>query len=238
MLAAALAAAACAGPAAAVDFPATGGNRDLADPAAWGGTPPASTADVTFKQGGTFTASGDVSFRTVTVDAATKETAFDFRSKNAKLTLTGGSSAYGLTYSANNFQRIRMYGGVWDFNGAMFRNGHDGTGGHINMFLQSGVIVTNVSKFYWAKHAQPGSGYTYTCNIQEGAKVHTTDDLLNYATGWDAKLNISGGAQVTVGGLFYSDQFGNPSATSGRHAATVTGAGTLLEIKGDRKSVV
>lgn len=237
MLAAVLAAAAC-GSAAAVDFPATGGNRDLADPAAWGGTPPASTADVTFKQGGTFTASGDVSFRTVTVEAQGLETAFDFRSKNAKLTLTGGSSANGLTFSDNNFQRIRMYGGVWDFNGAMFRNGQNGGGNHLNMFLQSGVIVTNVSTFYWAKHAQPGSGYTYTCNIQEGAKVHTTGDLLNYATGWDAKLNISGGAQVTVGGLFYSDQFGNPSATSGRHAATVTGAGTLLEIKGGGQNYI
>ena len=237
MLAAALAAAAC-GSAAAVDFPATGGNRDLAAPAAWGGTLPASTADVTLKQGGTFTASGDVSFRTVTVAAQGLETAFDFRSKNAKLTLTGGSSANGLTYSADNFQRIRMYGGVWDFNGAMFRNGHDGTGGHINMFLQSGVVVTNVSKFYWAKHAQPGSGYTYTCNIQEGARVHTTGDMLNYATGWDAKLNISGGARVTVGGLFYSDQYGNPSDTSGRHAVTVTGEGTLLEVKGGGQNYI
>ena len=45
----ALALAACIGPAAAVDFPAAGGNRDLADSAAWGGTPPASTDDVTFK---------------------------------------------------------------------------------------------------------------------------------------------------------------------------------------------
>jgi len=236
MLAAALAAAACAGPAAAVDFPGAGGN--LADPTAWGGTLPASTADVTFRQGGTFTASGDVSFRTVTVAAQGLETAFDFRSKNAKLTLTGGADTYGLTYSANNFQRIRMYGGVWDFNGAMFRNGHDGVGGHINMFLQSGVVVTNVSKFYWAKHAQPGSGYTYTCNIQEGAKVHTTGDLLNYATGWNAKLNISGGAQVTVGGLFYSDQFGNPDNGTGHHAATVTGAGTLLEIKGGGQNYI
>ena len=233
MLAAALAAAACAGPAAAVDFPATGDNRDLAAPAAWGGTPPASTDDVTFKQGGTFTASGNMSFRTVTVDAYSKETAFDFRSKNAKLTLTGGSGTYGLTYSANNFQRIRMYGGVWDFNGAMFRNGHDGTGGHINMFLHSGVVVTNVSTFYWAKHAQPASGYTYTCNIQEGSKVHTTGDLLNYATGWDAQLNISGGSKVTVGGLLYSDQSGVASDTTGRHKITVTGAGTLLELKGE-----
>ena len=231
-LAVLLAVVAGVGSAAAVDFPATGGNRDLADSAAWGGTPPTSTDDVTFKQGGTFTASGNMSFRTVTVDAYSKETAFDFRSKNAKLTLTGGSGTYGLTYSANNFQRIRMYGGVWDFNGAMFRNGHDGTGGHINMFLHSGVVVTNVSTFYWAKHAQPGSGYTYTCNIQEGSKVHTTGDLLNYATGWDAQLNISGGSKVTVGGLLYSDQFGVASDTTGRHKITVTGAGTLLELKG------
>ena len=162
------------GSASAVNFPATGGNRNIADPAAWGGTPPASTDDVTFTQGGTFTASDNVSFRSVTVAAPKNNTLFDFRANNAKLTLSGGSGVYGLTFSANSLQRIYLQGGVWDFNGAMLRNGHDSVefgADHLNMILDGGVIVTNVSTFYWAKHAQATSGHYNTCNIQGGAKV-------------------------------------------------------------------
>ena len=220
------------GSAAAVNFPSVGGN--LADPVAWGGTLPASTADVTFTQGGTYTASNNVSFRTVMADALYSETKFDFTANNAKLTLTGGSGVDGFAFSEANLQRVILNGGVWDFNGAKLRNGRSSSNGaiHLNMRLEGGVVVTNVSDFYWAKHAQADAGHYNSCTIQGGAKVYTTGDLLNYATGWDAQLNISGGAKVVIGGSLYTDKDGNAAPAHGRNKITVTGAGTLLEIKG------
>ena len=246
MFAAALAAAAC-GSAAAVDFPSAGGN--LADPAAWGETLPASTDAITIKNAGTYTASADVTFASVCADGSGNGGSgmvFDFSANNAKLTITTGSDVIlyssvstkgGLFLPTGNNRHVTLKGGTWDFNGTSLFNGN----GHNystneKLTLTDGVTVTNVRNFYWAKHAQGTTPCVTTIN--GGAKVYTTGDLLNYATGWDAQLNISGGAQVTVGGLFYADQSGGASLTSGRNAATVTGAGTRLEVKGSGANCV
>ena len=240
---AAAAIAASVGSAAAVNFPATGGNRNMADPAAWGGTMPTSTDDVVFSVGGTFTASGDVSFRTVTAGGWQKRTVFDFTANNPKLTLTGGSSAYGLGFSMDNTQdNMYLKGGVWDFSGAMLRNGHDAvfTRG-IDLFLQDGVIVTNVSTFYWAYNANPNSDWSDTCNIEGGSKVYITGNLLNETTSAygsaKAELNISGGSHVTVGGDLFTDHISSGSSAAGCNKVTATGEGTLLRLEGSRSYI-
>ena len=85
-----------------------------------------------------------------------------------------------------------------------------------------------MSEFLWGEHAVSG----VFCTIGDGAKVYTTGDMYNYATGGGVSLNISGGAKVTVGGSFKTDDQGNAGATTGNNSVTVTGEGTALELKG------
>lgn len=226
------------GSAAAVDFPSAGGN--LADPSAWGGTLPSSSDDVTIKYAGTYTASGDVSFKTVTADGGgTAESPasmiFDFTSNNAKVTLTGGSSVWGLAYPGYG-RHVTMKGGIWDFGNAYLLNGNKGgNASNIGMIITDGVTVTNVYDFMWAKHAK---GRPYSCTITGGAKVYVNKDMYNYATGNDAQLFINGGANVAVGGVFYTDRDGTADASTGRHTVTVTGGGTVLELNGSGKNYI
>jgi hypothetical protein len=210
-----------------VDFPTAGdGGGDLA-------TAGATSSDVvTIKKSGTYTASENVTFKSIVADgggtqASPANMVFDFTANNAKVSLAGGSSVYGLSY-AGSYRSVTLKGGIWDFGAAKFLNGTTGDDNGVGVTLTDGVVVTNVSSFYWGDHAKSGC----VCSIADGAKVYTTGDMLTYATGADAQLNISGGAKVTVGGSFKTDDQGNAGATTGNNSVTVTGEGTALELKG------
>ena len=210
-----------------VDFPTAGdGGGDLA-------TAGATSSDVvTIKKSGTYTASENVTFKSIVADgggtqASPANMVFDFTANNAKVSLAGGSSVYGLSY-AGSYRSVTLKGGIWDFGAAKFLNGTTGNDNGVGVTLTDGVVVTNVSSFYWGDHAKSGC----VCSIADGARVYTTGDMLTYATGADAQLNISGGAKVTVGGAFYTDHQGNAGATTGNNSVTVTGEGTALELKG------
>jgi len=210
-----------------VVFPTTGEGGDLADAGA-------SASDVvTIKSPGTYTASTDLTFKSVVADGGGTQSSpanmvFDFTANDAKVTLKGGSSVFGLSQSGH-YRTVTLKGGTWDFDGSKLRNGPGsnntkGTG----LTLTDGVVVTNVNEFLWGDHAVSG----VFCTIGDGAKVHTTGNMYNQATGGGVSLNISGGGKVTVGGSFKTDNQGNVSATTGNNSVTVTGEGTCMELKG------
>ena len=96
----------------AVDFPSAGGN--LADPAAWGGSLPRTSDGIVINQSGTYTATADIEFGSLTV--AAQGITFDFDSSgNHRLRLSGGDSSFLL--SAPTDSLTSFLGGIWDFGG-------------------------------------------------------------------------------------------------------------------------
>ena len=217
----------CAAVYADVDFPSAGEGGNLAEAGA-------SASDVvTIKSPGTYTASTDLTFKSVVADGGGTQSSpanmvFDFTANDAKVTLKGGSGVNGLSQSGN-YRTVTLKGGTWDFDGSKLCNGpgQNDTKG-VGLTLTDGVVVTNVSEFLWGEHA--GSGVF--CTIGDGAKVYTTGNMYNHATGGGVSLNISGGSKVMVGGAFKTDNAGNVGATTGNNSVTVTGEGTYMEVKG------
>ncbi len=211
-----------------VDFPNAGG--DIASPSAWGDTLPSTTDSACFKKAGTYTASGNVSFSSVTVDVA--GAVFDFTANNAKITMTAGSGKKGFAIPSNN-RSATLKGGTWDMARSHFMCGKGSAISGVDVTLTDGVVVTNANIFYWGEHS-----YDTTCTITGGARVHATGHFQNYATGARASLVVSGGARVTAGASFYTDQYGNPQPDTGFNTVTLTGAGTCLEALGGDASVI
>ena len=211
-----------------VNFPNAGG--DIASPSAWGGTLPSTTDSARFTKAGTYTASSDVSFSSVTVDVA--GAVFDFTANNAKITMTAGSGQKGFAIPSNN-RSATLKGGTWDMAGSHFMCGKGTTIYRTDVTLTDGVVVTNADIFYWGEHS-----YDTACTITGGARVHTTGHFQNYATGARASLVVSGGARVTAGASFYTGQYGNPQPDTGFNTVTITGAGTYLEALGGDASVI
>ena len=212
-----------------VDFPTAGdGGGDLA-------TAGATSSDVvTIKKSGTYTASENVTFKSIVADgggtqASPANMVFDFTANNAKVSLAGGSSVDGLR-NAGSYRSVTLKGGIWDFGGSKLCNGTDASGDKYGteMALTDGVVVTNVSDFLWGERVKSGG----ICTIGGGAKVYTTGKMSNLATGGGVALNIAGGSKVMVGGSFYTDEQGNALASTGNNSITVMGEGTALELKG------
>ena len=161
-----------------VNFPNAGG--DIASQSAWGGTLPSTTDSARFTQAGTYTASSDVSFSSVTVDVA--GAVFDFTANNAKITMTAGSGQKGFAIQSND-RSATLKGGTWDMAGSHFMCGKGTSISGVDVTLTDGVVVTNADIFYWGEHS-----YDTACTITGGARVYTKRHFQNYATGARASL--------------------------------------------------
>jgi len=97
----------------AVNFPSAGGN--LADPAAWGGSLPSTSDGIVINQSGTYTATNDIEFGSLTVNA--QGIAFDFASGgNHRIRLAdGGNDSFQLLAPTDSL--TSFLGGIWDFAG-------------------------------------------------------------------------------------------------------------------------
>lgn len=213
------------------------GSQDIALPSAWkAGTLPSSNANVRFPSvdnvSYTYTASADVMFGPFTIGKGAK--VFDFTgTPGRRVTITDGLDKNGQKYGVNIYAQsgnVTFKGGIWDLGGFIFSNGYASGNTKSMMLLTDGVVVTNVSNFYWGDRGGSGGG-NGKLTISGDAKVYTKGDFINYATGKLNNLELSGGAQVFVGGVFSTDYSGVPTVATGRNTTLITGEGTLLSVK-------
>lgn len=209
----------------AVDFPGAGG--DLADKDAWGGTLPSSSDGVTIVNGGTYTASDDLSFGSLAV--AYDQVVFDFaKDGDHWLTLTaGGEACLALPASADTVTSFK--GGVWDFSlGSPYLAPTTAAYGGRTAELSDGCVWTNATRVTIARGAKNPNT---TLSVREGARIFSQELFVGYTSGGNV-LSITDGGKVVIDGASGSSTFYLDNKTPAKgNAVVVSGIGSSLEVR-------
>ena len=209
----------------AVDFPSAGGN--LADPAAWGIPLPSTSDGIVINQSGTYTATADIEFGSLTV--AAQGITFDFDSSgNHRFRLAnGGENSFIL--SAPTGSLTSFLGGIWDFaEGMPYLAYSSQISGREILF--DGCCWTNLSRLTIARGTK---AHSTELLMMGGAKVFTKELRVGHTSSKNI-LRITDGSSVVVdnggtGTTVYIDNDNNGNAP--QNAVYVEGSGSTLAVK-------
>ena len=212
----------------AVDFPSAGGN--LADPAAWGGSLPSTSDGIVINQSGTYTATNDIEFGSLTVNA--QGIAFDFASGgNHRIRLAdGGNDSFQLLAPTDSL--TSFLGGIWDFAGGTpylaYANQGQIPGKDV---LFDGCCWTNLNRLTIARGTK---AHSTELLMRGGARVFTEQlfvgntsprNILRIADGSSVVVDNGGTDNTTV----YVDNDNNGNAH--QNAIYVEGSGSALDVR-------
>ena len=230
----------------AAQFPSTSG--DLADPVQWGGTyAETMTLPVSFtvKGGGTYYFSSNVTFvgeqisnsgfgawSTYCIPNSGSEVVIDQREHPDVVVTLPGIHAW--DYSDNGWTTFK--GGTYDIGekGIFLNRGGSHQARRQKLYLDSGVVVTNVSKVALAVCSDVSSTPTTLGLLGMSSLFVTTDFEVSSVNGLFSKFFVREGSFASIGGALKTSA--NTSAsldTWARHAVEVDGADSRLEVGGD-----
>lgn len=212
----------------AVDFPSAGGN--LADPEAWGGSLPGVDAGIVVNQSGTYTATNDIEFGSLTVNA--QGITFDFASGgNHRIRLAdGGNDSFRLLAPTDSL--TSFLGGIWDFAGGTPYLAYASQGqipGKDVLF--DGCCWTNLNRLTIARGTK---AHSTELLMRGGARVFTKElfvgntsprNILRIADGSSVVVDNGGTDNTTV----YVDNDNNGYAP--QNAIYVEGSGSALDVR-------
>ena len=208
----------------AVDFPSAGGN--LADPDDWGGSLPSTSDDIVINQSGTYTATADIEFGSLTV--AAQGVTFDFDSSgNHRLRLSGSDSSFLL--SAPTDSLTSFLGGIWDFGGrSQYLANTDNVSGKDILF--DGCCWTNLTRLTVSGAAK---AHSTELLMRDGAAVFTQALRVGEKSSKNI-LRITDGSSVIVDGTstcVYMD-IGDvdKGEDASQNAIYVEGTGSVLDV--------
>lgn len=211
----------------AVDFPSAGGN--LADPDDWGGSLPSASDGIVINQSGTYTATDDIEFGSLTVAAQGVTFDFDSSGNHWFRLANGGENSFIL--SAPTDSLTSFLGGIWDFVGGtpyLAYATHSQTSGKDVLF--NGCCWTNMTRLTISRGTK---AHSTELLMRGGSKVFT-EELFVGNTSPRNILRITDGSSVVVdkggtGTTVYIDNDNNGNAP--QNAIYVEGAGSAFYVR-------
>lgn len=216
---------------------------DLADNSIYTGGQSPADKEINFvgtTASGTYTASKDVTLGAVIIRYP--QMVFDLGDKKVDVVnrLTANGYAIGAYAQTPN---CTFKGGIWDLHDGTFSVSWAGAYNY-STFTFDGTTFNNVGSFYFGDRNNFGTQADPTkrsvTTIKNGSVVNIKGDLVNFATGRNADLVVTGGSKVTVNGTLMTDRAGNPNDKAGNNSVTISGAGTKVTVDykatmGDKK---
>lgn len=176
-------------------YSTSGGN--LADPTKWDPSMPGESDIGLIDKGGTYTLSSDIAFLQLKV-STTAQCDFDFTDGNHTMSLSQNNLPFYI-YDGTKSRNVHLKGGTWNFGGKKFY----GMGSGSWLYLEDGVIVTNVDAFYGCYFAAKNS-----CLRMNDASAIYCNSFTLAGNGKDvtgAQLYVQGGSKIVDWGSFISD---------------------------------
>lgn len=220
------------GAAHAANFVPAGGDLASQTPSDWNPEGfPSTTTGVSIPNAGTYWASANVTFNSLTF-SATGETIVDQHAKGYDgVTVTAKGTTWALTQSANA-SVLRLKGGIWDFSGKHTMLGADGSNfSRCGIYIDDGAQVKLSDwrgSVHWSSSTQM---LDHASSVTSSGKGYFIYDRQNKKYSQDNRFIVKGGSVFTSCGF---DTYNASSVYTESHVSgnemLVTGAGSKIEM--------